>query len=73
MVLPGVTRDSVLSLARAHADPNDPFEVEGLPKGAKFIVSERNLTMPQIVEASKDGSLKEMFGTGTVSCLLYSD
>lgn len=28
--------------------------------------------MPQIVAASKDGSLKEIFGSGTVSCPSYS-
>lgn len=68
MILPGVTRDSILLLARAHADKS--ATLEGLPD--KFIVSERNMTMPQIVKASENGTLLEMFGSGTaaiVSCV----
>lgn len=86
MILPGVTRDSVLSLARGHADGS--LSLDGLPK--KFKVSERNMTseslivytsiagywltrssfalsVPEIVEASAKGTLKEIFGSGTVS------
>lgn len=70
MILPGVTRDSILLLARAHADPATDYKLEGLPE--KFIVTERDVTMPQIVEASKNGSLMEMFGSGTVSPI-FSD
>lgn len=62
MILPGVTRDSVLTLARGHAEGK--AALDGLPK--KFEVSERNMTMPEIVKASADGSLREVFGTGTV-------
>lgn len=68
MILPGVTRDSVLALARDHA--SGKRKLAGLPD--KFTVSERNLTMPELVEASKDGSLCEVFGSGTaaiVSCV----
>lgn len=83
VILPGVTRDSVLSLARGHADGS--LSLDGLPK--KFKVSERNMTsesvmavegglladawlhfkVPEIVEASAKGTLKEIFGSGTVS------
>ncbi|GAA6046946.1 hypothetical protein JCM3770_003443 [Rhodotorula araucariae] len=68
MILPGVTRDSILTLARDHA--SGKRKLEGLPDN--LTVSERNLTMPEIVEASKNGSLKEVFGSGTaaiVSCV----
>ncbi|BGP42173.1 branched-chain-amino-acid transaminase bat2 [Rhodotorula kratochvilovae] len=68
MILPGVTRDSILTLVRDHA--SGKRKLEGLPD--KLTVSERNLTMPEIVEASKNGSLKEIFGSGTaaiVSCV----
>ncbi|SCV71334.1 BQ2448_2922 [Microbotryum intermedium] len=63
MILPGVTRDSVLALARAHE--KGEAVLQGLPP--KFKVSERNLTMPQLREASKDGTLKEVFGSGTAA------
>ncbi|KAI5480051.1 branched-chain-amino-acid aminotransferase [Pseudohyphozyma bogoriensis] len=71
MVLPGVTRDSVLSLARAHADPSNPLKLEGIPE--KFTVSERKITMPEIVEAQKAGTLLEMFGTGTAAVISTVD
>lgn len=62
-ILPGVTRDSVLALAREHA--NGKLSIEGLPKS--FKVSERKLTMPQIQEAQQQGRLVEMFGSGTAA------
>lgn len=65
MILPGVTRDSILTLARAHADPNNPKKIEGLPDN--LIISERNMNMADIVKGSRDGTLLEMFGSGTVS------
>lgn len=65
MILPGVTRDSILSLARGHESGS--LSLDGLPK--KFKVTERNLTMPDIVKASADGSLKEIFGSGTAAII----
>jgi branched-chain amino acid aminotransferase len=65
MILPGVTRDSVLALAQAHIDPNNPLKLAGLSD--KLVISERNVTMPEVVKASKDGTLLEMFGCGTVN------
>ena len=85
MILPGVTRDSILSLCRGHADGSKT--IADLPKNLK--VSERNLTselrdplrsrdvltlalaVPDIVEASKNGTLKEIFGAGTVRQALF--
>lgn len=51
-ILPGVTRDSILHLARSWGD---------------FQVSERYATMPEIIKASKDGRLIEAFGAGTAA------
>jgi len=66
-ILPGVTRDSVLQLAKDHADPNNSLEISGIPKTMK--VSERKLTMPQIRELQKQGRLIEMFGSGTAAVI----
>ncbi|KAI9321794.1 aminotransferase [Dichotomocladium elegans] len=53
-ILPGVTRDSILSLARSWNE---------------FKVSERKLTMPELRDAVKDGRVKEIFGAGT-ACIV---
>ncbi len=52
-VLPGITRDSVLTLARDW--------------GLK--VSERPLSIDEIVAANKSGDLKEAFGAGTAAAI----
>jgi branched-chain amino acid aminotransferase len=60
-ILPGVTRDSVLSLC----------------KEWKMEVNERKLTMADLVKASKEKRIIEMFGSGTaaivspVKCVHY--
>lgn len=53
-ILPGVTRSSVLELAR---------------EWKEFKVSERNITMPQIVKAREENRLFEIFGAGT-ACIV---
>ncbi|KAI9595454.1 aminotransferase [Syncephalis fuscata] len=53
-ILPGVTRDSILSLAR---------------EWNEFKVSERPITMKEVLRASKEGRLIEMFGAGT-ACIV---
>lgn len=65
LILPGVTRDSILSLARAHADPTNPIRIAGLPDN--LVVNERDIGMAEIVEASSNGTLLEMFGSGTAA------
>ncbi len=50
-ILPGVTRDSVLNLCKAW----------GLP------VEERKISIDEIYEAHKNGTLEEVFGTGTAA------
>ena len=51
-VLPGVTRRSILELAVA---------MPGLT------VSERTITLPEIMAANAEGRLLEMFGSGTAA------
>lgn len=54
-ILPGVTRDSILALAREKLAP------EG------WMISERKYTMKEVAEASKEGRLMEAFGAGTAA------
>lgn len=52
-ILPGVTRDSVIRLC----------EQWGIP------VEERRISVDELFEAAKDGSLEEVFGTGTAAVI----
>jgi len=52
-ILPGITRDTVINVLKN--------------KGVK--VSERRLTIDEVFEAAKDGSLKEMFASGTAAVI----
>lgn len=52
-ILPGITRDSVLALTRAW--------------GMK--VSERPISIDEVVEAARTGKLEEAFGTGTAAVI----
>ncbi|OKL59083.1 Branched-chain-amino-acid aminotransferase, cytosolic [Talaromyces atroroseus] len=54
-ILEGVTRDSVLSLARERL----------IPEG--WAVSERKVRMSELAEASAEGRLLEVFGSGTAA------
>jgi branched-chain amino acid aminotransferase len=65
MILPGVTRDSVLELARNHVSSKK--RLEGLPDD--LIVSERPITMAEVQAASAAGRLVEMFGSGTAAVI----
>lgn len=60
MILPGVTRDSVLALAREHA--SGKTKLANLAE--KLIVSERSVTMKEVKAAAAAGRLVEMFGAG---------
>lgn len=53
-ILPGVTRATVLDLAR---------------QWGEFKVSEKNFTMTQVANAIKDGRLVEAFGAGTAAVI----
>jgi branched-chain amino acid aminotransferase len=54
-ILEGVTRDSVLTLARERLGP----------KG--WNISERKIRMSEVAEASEEGRLVEVFGAGTAA------
>jgi branched-chain amino acid aminotransferase len=51
-ILPGVTRQSILELAR---------------EWNEFKVAERPVTMPEVTKAIQEGRLIEMFGSGTAA------
>lgn len=65
LVLPGIIRDSVLTIARDHASGKRP--VPGLP--LKLVVEEREITMGEIKSAAQRGELAEFFGTGTAAII----
>ena len=67
MILPGVTRDSVLALAREHSSNTN--RLSGLPDD--LTVSERPVTMREVEEASETGKLVELFGAGMSSLPFY--
>lgn len=60
MILPGVTRDSLLELLRAHESG-----ASKLPLPSNIRVSEREINMGEIVAAADTGRLAEVFGAGT--------
>ncbi|RHX96915.1 hypothetical protein DYB25_003194 [Aphanomyces astaci] len=53
-ILPGVTRQSILELARGWGE---------------FKVTETTITMPSIVKAEQEGRLLEVFGSGTAAVI----
>lgn len=61
LILPGITRDSVISLLKDHLSGH--ITLAGLA-GQKVSLSERQVTMREVIEAQKEGTLVEMFGTG---------
>ncbi|KAG6850327.1 hypothetical protein H0H93_014902 [Arthromyces matolae] len=65
MILPGVTRDSVLTLARDHL--SGKYTLSDLPE--KLIVSERPVTMKEVKDAAASGDLVELFGAGTAAVI----
>ncbi|KAJ8084244.1 branched-chain-amino-acid transaminase bat2 [Marasmius tenuissimus] len=65
MILPGVTRDSVLALAREHVA--GAKRLPNLPEN--LVVSERPITMKEVKEASKTNKLVELFGAGTAAVI----
>lgn len=52
-VLPGVTRDSVIQLLKSWG----------------YVVEERHLSIEELMEAGRNGSLQEAFGTGTAAVI----
>ncbi|KAJ4485208.1 aminotransferase [Lentinula aciculospora] len=62
-ILPGVTRDSVLALAKAHAAGE--IILPGLQQTLRIHAQERTFTMDDLWRWSADGRLLEAFGAGT--------
>jgi len=62
-ILKGVTRDSVLDLARERLVAGG-HGIEGT-----WEVNERYVTMPELAKAADDGTLLEAFGTGTAAII----
>ncbi|KLT41800.1 branched-chain amino acid aminotransferase II [Cutaneotrichosporon oleaginosum] len=63
IVLPGITRESIIEVLNNHASGKTPFPIDGMPKNIRVV--ERDISMDEITEGVKDGSLKGMFGCGT--------
>lgn len=62
MILPGVTRDSLLGLLRDHASGKNK-----LPLPDKIRVSEREINMAELIAAADSNRLVEAFGAGTAA------
>ncbi|EAW12179.1 branched-chain amino acid aminotransferase [Aspergillus clavatus NRRL 1] len=58
MILPGVNRDSVLSLARERLEPQG------------WLVRERSISIQELEAAAAAGNLEEVFGTGTAAVVV---
>ncbi|WWC90261.1 uncharacterized protein L201_005194 [Kwoniella dendrophila CBS 6074] len=63
IVLPGVTRESIIELLQDHASGKKDFPLEGIPKNIRIV--ERDISMPEIIQGLEDCTLKGMFGCGT--------
>jgi branched-chain amino acid aminotransferase len=59
----------VLNLVRDHV--SGKRQIAGLPE--KLVVSERKTTMAELVEAEKNETLVEVFGTGTAAVISVVD
>ncbi|KAF8508486.1 branched-chain-amino-acid transaminase [Gautieria morchelliformis] len=65
-ILPGVTRDSIISLAANH---NKSFPLPGVPSNVDVGVREDTIYMSHIVLWAQEGRLLEAFGAGTAAVL----
>ena len=63
-ILPGVTRDSALTLLAAHPSKS---VLPGLPETQKVYPQEAQLTMADLRKFSEEGRLLEAFGVGTAA------
>ena len=60
LVLPGITRDSVIAIAKEHI--SSKMRIPGLPDNLVF--SERPVNMNEVRNAAIEGRLLEVFGSG---------
>ncbi|KAH9944546.1 branched-chain amino acid aminotransferase II [Epithele typhae] len=65
VILPGVTRDSVLALARDHAEGR--LQIPDLTD--ELVISERQVTMGEVRDAARAGEVVEFFGAGTAAVI----
>lgn len=56
IVLPGITRESIIQLLEDHASGKAEFPIAGMPKNIRVV--ERDIPMAEIIDGVKDGSLK---------------
>ncbi|PWZ02908.1 putative BAT2-branched-chain-amino-acid transaminase [Testicularia cyperi] len=70
-ILPGVTRDSILSLLRSYQQGQ--LAIEGLPAPQNITVSERKVTMDEIIDKAEHGLIAEVFGSGTAAVVCSVD
>lgn len=71
-VLPGVTRDSCLELAKYHNLPSDdPLYVclPGIPAAKRVYPRERNITIEELARLNTAGRVLEAFGAGTAAVI----
>jgi len=64
-ILPGVTRDSILKIARGWSAEKASSVVASTGSAGTLEVCERYLTMAEVVQAESEGRLLESFGAGT--------
>ncbi|CAK5284931.1 unnamed protein product [Mycena citricolor] len=64
-ILPGVTRESVLTLLRTHAASPSSGLLTLLASLPRLAIEERELTTDELIVAAQAGRLRETFGVGT--------
>lgn len=63
-------RDSILTLFRAHAEAKDDKDrLPHLSSEFQVTVTERSVSLEEVVEAARAGKILEAFGTGTAAVL----
>ncbi|CBQ67506.1 probable BAT2-branched-chain-amino-acid transaminase (cytosolic) [Sporisorium reilianum SRZ2] len=70
-ILPGVTRDTILSLLRAYKAGN--VQLQGLPSPENITISERKVTMDEIIDKAQHNQIAEVFGSGTAAVVCSVD
>ncbi|CED84012.1 branched-chain amino acid aminotransferase ii [Phaffia rhodozyma] len=65
LILPGITRASLLALARSHQ--KGEITLPGLPEKSKFVIEEREFGLSDLRAWSEKDALREAFGAGTAA------
>jgi branched-chain amino acid aminotransferase len=68
IVLPGVTRMSIIEMLQDHASGAEDTLLESLPREVRVV--ERDFSMPEVVESIADGTLKAWVNAPGWTCLL---